>query len=508
MTSMIDSDLHVTTPPALSRRWWAFSFIDQCFVAVMGMITFTVLVVYGSPEFLVPLVLTLGALERADEGRLYYVALQGIKTLWIRFWRKGVLWSSPESENSDMASHRRTNRRTLSRSDEGPIPLAVHAIGDIGLVHNRRKKMDSIILVGDGSDISTLDLTGQANRHSQMVRILKRVATIPGITLGVSYVFRRRPSDPISNLEWGVQNLHPSVLLPEGLTKAKEESLTIQEQRDMRLNLNVMERMRMDQQYGSQVTMAVLLSVRRTGGILSAKSGKSVAEDDIKRLDIVQMAELAVEGLTNSGVKGARVLNPSEVKQYLRGAWDVATLDDYRPSDDDEDDRHWPQQMIKVSNDHSVFDTTGHEVIRINGMPEAQLPHYMRQLHGLGVKYASYTLVSDTVKSKGEYFLLGQFMGITDNIREALGRERTVDRPHIRSRREALESRQEELFRSVFSQMYAILIVISAESPHELESQVHTALRQAESLGFPGKVIKGECRQQDALWSGSGFDML
>ncbi len=503
-----DGRIETNHPTELSGRWLSFDWADKCFGIVMLVVILLAQSFFGKIGLFAAALATLGLLVRGPYGRNYYVFGQWwYSFIWIGLVQRNVLWTA----NAGTSRFEHLVRRA------SPLSLDLHILGDpddttedIGLLYNEAAQTDSIVIFADGSDHASVDDAAQYGRLQQLSETIKRLASVPGLNVGISYVFRRRPADVEAVRDWDARNGHPDVLLPEALDKNPED-YSDRDKRMLFLLKGLSESWEMIAQSTAKVDMAVVLTITHSGMLEAAGKGLKSGRD-IPRLPIVRLAQSATVGLERANVRGAEVASPARLEAYLRRSWDVVTIGafDTMVSERDSDEidlteavRHWPHSpdsRITVADDHCSIDGTLHGVVRISGASPDPLPMWYRQLFGANVRYLSIALVGETLSYRGEYWFLQKLIPLRAEFLQGIfGMD---DRgPRAAEAQESLEQRREDIYRSRYLQNYVVLVAVSADDSEQFEDDMAEVLRVAESIGLSASRVKGKVRQVPYLLS-------
>lgn len=486
------------------RNWNATDRILNLGFVGIGILSWMMLTDYGAFGVVGTVLLWYGIMYRSRYGRTYQVFGQWVRTQWIIWALGGVLWlAEPDLDSSKL-------RGVLRRAP--PHQLIVDRVATIGLVHDSKRRTDSIVVEAAGSNISSLDLAVMFEAQLAIADVIRTVASLQGVRVGVSWVFRRRPLNQPALQDMYIRNIHPAVWAPEALDKP-ESDWTAFDRRMMSLRKLTIARIDMVSAVANDVVMAAVFTLQREGALREAEKDQVISESAVTRLSIIRAAETAINGLARCGVANLRVLDAAEVHSYLRGAWDVtdshaynedmAQMEAEEPGQGVETSLYWPQERIVVPrkgpSKHKVIqvDNTHHAVLQITQIPPKRLPTYFRRLFGINVPYMSVAMVGQAVKGAGEYWFLDKYKPLRDEVESKLGI--IWKGPKARKRDEALELRMEEIFESVYGQDVNILIGLAHVSEQEVEDSVHEAFRVINSSNMRAARIEGESRLMGAV---------
>ena len=503
--------LVVNHPTGLAQRWLSFNPADGKFAFSGIIITALALLVYGRGVGLLLLLVTLFGTMRTYNGRQYYIFGQWCFGLvWITLVQRNVIWTAAPSKYWFTALARRSS----------PLSLDLDILGDpedeemedVGLIHSQTENTDSVVIFGDGSDVASVDLDVQFDRHMVHADIIRRLASRRGVDVGLSYIFRRRPPNVEARKDWDAGNSNPDILVPEALDIPVEE-WTDRDHRYAFLLGETGETWQMVADDTADVAMAMVLTVPREESLATAVKGKGLESGrDISRLPIIQLAQSAVDGLERARVDEPRIGTPEDIEGFLRRSWDVATVDEFdlERSEEDPDEvdltetvRQWPHSedsSIVVARDHCIIDGTIHGVVRVTGTTANPLPNWIRQMYAVGVPWFSVALVGETLGYRGEYWVLERLIPLRQEFRERVfGGE---SGPRALDVQENLEQRRDDIYRSRVLQNYVILIAVCATTMEEFEDSMSEVLRYAQTtVGLSASRVKGKVRQVPYLLS-------
>lgn len=494
-------------PSHLSVNWINFSPQDVYFAGFTGTIAIIVaLICRSSLLFIALLGVCAFFLHRWSYGRTYYLIGEAAMSFKITHFDKGVIWKQGKKYRKP------------------PVPFEVNEVGDYGVVYTPSLFTDTLYIVGDGSDIPALNFEAQISRYDQIARAIRNIATVNGLSAGISFGLRRRPADIGTYDAYAQGDFGSQVILPHVIARGIPESEWTDEDYDW-VTLYEMHKMRREEVViGSSfdVTMFMAITIARSAKLkAAAEKNVDLYAREVYRLPIFEMAEVAVSNLKSSGVENPRVLNFRETEQFMRG-WDIGTLQQYQHNEralqaaatpeerrqrKEEEPRHWPQLGIWTKKDLMVTDTTGHIVHNVVEAPESSLPDTMRALYYLNVPYLSVTMVGETSKNRGEYWLVNWLIAMTDGVREAMGMIHSGRGSE--KRREHRDLRQAELYESRMTQRYNILVHCLHSAPELLEDASVIAKREAENEKLRLIRVKGAARQSKSMWSAvTGIPLL
>ncbi len=521
-------------PEKPQMKYFSMSTADTFFLVVMLMFFLLAKDHGGRVTSMGVVVFTATCLYRNDNDRLYRLAFQTVQNMWIRFVWKGILWESNTSK---------PKKFRWMRPPPLAIPLKVRYISadgtEIGIIQNLKKRTFSIVIVGDGSPIAALDLRDQFAAHSQFAEVIKRgAATIKGHAFGMSFLFSRGPVNVPALARVYAQNLTKAVLFPETVDVPfelmdipREEwaglsperlGLPIEEwpadvARSVRVSgihkVVVGELLNTTDTHGGDVVMSCVCTIREEGRLKAAVKGrgKGLKKTEVGRLPLLQLAQTVADGLKNCGVVSPRVLDKEGIHRYLRASWDIAQSGGYHKMLSSgaagQNELHWPQEKVKVTNNSLLTDGTYHAVIRITGNPGFVSPNFFRQVFGIDVPWLAIALVNETASSRADYEILDRMITVSGAFSEGSGAIHKG--PRARQRDQARVNHQERIFRDSFRSDFSILVGIGATDPDELEDKVDEVIRSLYGAGIRASRVKGPCRQLTAaLTAKTGVSML
>jgi hypothetical protein len=541
-------------PTRLSQRFASFTAADwrMAILIVTGLFTLNVLYNNSLLNIAAFLVGILIMWKFSPHGRLYYVVGQAFYSAWVRYWQHGIRWQANPPKGRFF---RRLFTRISTRWSSDAIPLEVNELGEIGLIHNHRQQTDSVIVGGTGSLMSGVGLDDQRDILDLHDQWMKRVAGRPDVGVSISFVYRVDPHDPWQDIVMQVETGLPNIVLPPELapeTTADEATRS----RWAALRANLLEVNQLGLEVGSDVHMAAVITIKRYGRLQKLTKDQRKRERQLEKrmkrewqkekrrakrekrepivhdevvqqraemarlrlsdLPIADLADECAKGLEASGVSGVHVFNVPETERFLRGSWDVSDMDDYyerRLQNELGGESHWPSQRIVVTKRAVVFDNTAHATLLVKNLPSPLLPHFMTQLHKLGIEYPTITLVGETTNSIWDYFALSRLHSITRGAQDAFGAESGYKTAQVH---DEWQARQAQLANTKYLHLYNILIDIrrpvAGTSWEDLESIDEQATRVIKDLrsgpGIEAIRVKGECRQESVVWSTTGINML
>jgi hypothetical protein len=489
-------------PDRLQRRFWDFSERSDRIVnwALVPLIVFAFLVdsLYG----LGVAAFWAALMFQFDDGRVYHLFGQWVRGLTMRT----RVWEARPA---------RKTRWALPRAS--PVRFAINAIGTTALLHDERQRTDTIIVDTKGSGITSLGISAMYRTLDSLADVIKKVASLKNYSVGISFVYRERPTDAEEMDQNYLRGMHQvSTWAYKHPVEAKALLVETQDLPDSDRNLidsglHAREVRDSVMEPSSKATMAMVLTIQREGHLMALSKGKrdSLAEDDFDRLQVTEIGKLVVNGLRGIGVSEPHVLDIAGIHAFLFGATNTdpklsAEYYKWLASADEKDIRksraHQPQQYIDVFKHYCVIDGIFHTTLRLTGNPSPETDDFFHQLHGVEARWPSVALVGKTVKSDREVWWLNRFINIRNEI--LYGRlGMSHEGPKTRDRSVELVDRQEEIYRAHFKQDYIILVAVSATSKRELDREAEHVIQKMNYMGGSGRRIRGKVRQLPYLWA-------
>jgi hypothetical protein len=485
-----------SNPLSMSRTDWWFS-------ATMLLTGIILQNIFNSLAFLATLLLWLLLMRRRMNRRLYLEPAAKLRSFKYMRLRKGQVYpkprrkfrrwkkakaepkpgveSQPESKPAKRFGRKKSSKPPRERT-HWAIPFWVNAVptpdglGNTGVLHIPRRSSDTVIFSGSGSDLPSLDPMGQSRRYDQFAEMIQQAARQQrGIGVGVSMVFRKDPFD-IFQLQRDQEDiLHPQAVIPDAIYKSADE-LT-DEDRAWAMVSETQYQLREDlAEIATQPRMLYCLTIRREGISNAARQSLSLERREVKRLRINRIARDTITMMEAAGISDPYALDKAELHRVVRGAHDVATIDEYYEALAKDPDKaldprlHWPSTLA-VGEGFSHSNKTYCGVLRITGQPGFMWHGFYRRLMvRIPARYYSIALVGETVRAKHEEFGLVRYMALLDRINEWFGTTRQSQ--GAQERMEKMEKRERELHASVYVQDYSILIAIRAPTLDSTEAEL------------------------------------
>lgn len=451
----------------------------------------------------------LGLLRTVRYGRVYYVIGQEVYNLWIRWAKRGHLWT------------KRKKKSLFARRP--PIPLVTAGIGEIGLLYNVQDKTDTVVFVAAGGDALSRGLEHRFQIQLGLARLNEELAAMfPDYGIRLGYSLRKRPVIDVHMQDIYMENLHPDVVTANvDVTKDDEERLTPRERRALNIRRNTDELHELMMLNGREPLMVCTLTIRREKTLSKAfaRGGSSIAEDRVRYLDVSKIRDKALTFFDANGISGARALSAPELLDYTRGAWDLMTIQDYhiRTAVEDFLDSvfggdvstgenreetapvQWPQVAIDVYRDHMVVDGTYCAVIELTRGPNLAEPFYDDELYmPQGVEWPAITAVSESAKTSSDYLLVGAMINVSRVLTENLF-SRPTAKMQLREQRQLEHEATLSTHRYFLS--YKRFIAVAHTDWQQFVDQIDEVVALADRLGLGPDRVKGECRQLPAFLS-------
>lgn len=441
-------------------------------LTVLGILTLIGLILfrlYGMPGLLISvailylLMMQLEYLRRYDQ--LFFVLPA---TFWFRYAHKGVNWT-PESKKSALIYQLKD------------IPGT-----NIGLVFNTDNPQEvSVLITGSGSFIPSMSIGGMKSMHQRIADDLSKISIKRGLEVTAGFVMRLRPWDEYQQREFEQLSFNGNHLYPKLIADGADA-----------VNVTDNDKFHAEQyEYNEQVydafneaqctkpTMALIVTIRRKRGkSLKKEASEAIYEDEVARQPIIQIATRAAAMLQNRTVQDVTIQNLNGLREYFREAWDAHKTDDYRRAVRQRllsPHGHWPEEIISTTNSYVRTDKTYHGLIRITETAEAASPTHLLQLFGGPCTNRTVSMVTQSMRSKGDYFLTGIIIDVTDGIRDFIGAGRM--RPGAKAKARERQEHEETSYNTKYRQLYDYWIDIPANNPRELDAEVNATLEYFDS---------------------------
>lgn len=515
----------ITGPQQLASPLFRLTLNDGVVLVVLGCLTLLLVQRWDFPGMLLGVINLVWWLWPQDWGRRYAMWADAVYSWWIRNVLQGVLWENPYYEGDDRLSPRGAIRKMLGRLvyRAHPFPYYADRLYEIGLIH--RGDTDTILIAGDGSSISSLELREQAIKLYEFEKEIRRIAAWMDLSAEVGTIIRRRPGNLLEFDAMIGQELFPDVVVPEALVVMQrpenrgktadelyaEGKLTKQELRDLRLHqincVEVREELALN---GPGVDMVTTVTIRRSPRLhAAAKRSKYLTEKEVRHERIVRLGQSMLAAAKRASVANPHIFDQEECEDFLRGAWDTVTLQDYyrqrveeaqteeviTPEQISEQRRVplWhPQIGIYVTSNVAVFDYTNHAVLRVTKMPvEIESDRLDRLFTDMPVQWLSRTMASEPVTGTREYYGLNFLSALADSLLDSLTIRigtRTV------RRRQRLADEEERVADEGHIEYFNGYVSIAHEDPEELELLVQEVLSELQVIGCNAQRVKGEAR--------------
>jgi len=451
---------------------------------------------------------------RFPYGRGYDVLIEYLKTLYIRHVLRGVIWD-PDPTLSWFGRKLRQRRPfdlSVQRIDAGKRRVAV--------LHDVRKKVDHLVIVGRGSNASALDMDGYDAQNMRIAEVIKHAKAETQLQIGASYGRLLRPYD-----EWGLATslnkiMNPDVAVPEG-TVTDWSELTRRQRVDMRLHKNMNQLKSLVPGKGAEPMYFVVVSVTRPSAWRKLKK-RGLSERELYNAPLVRIATTMVEDLETIGVENVRCLSLTALARMRRLSMDIAQLDGYRraialgkvPLDDDQlevsdsgevltDMHEYPDGKITVGRTWVDIGGTKHRTLRVVETPRQMLPSDIHSLYSVTSHWSSVAFSGETISGKAESRRFTWGITLLRGIDRARGR-RIYETHDEKQKKRDLERRHTDIQRSgSVGQHGNIFITVSGLTEEDLDDAQHAFLKSARGKNKILKVVKGESRQLRAMQTGT-----
>ncbi len=514
---MITQEAHEELHPSrLDVGFFRFSGSDWKLTIAVIAIGFIVGNFYGSlPQAGLALV-WFGLMVRRNRARMYRIFVRGLRG-WFRVRvRKGIVFDEEKVIRV---------KKKDAKGNETVIPFWVTSVPagrntpETAVLYNLQDNSLSVVIEGGGSTIPSQSLVGQDRAYSNFETMVKRAALKQrGYSLGVGYVFRQDPFDETHLHNALGYLLHPDLVHPEARFK-NEDELTDEDRAILNMAEPWEEMRQIMPEYGRKPWMATVLTIKREGSFAKAQESGLISERHLRRLPVAKIVTTAQQHLRACGVSNPQPLNESGLHAFVRGAWDIAKIQEYYAKADVDGGNdvvsHWPDEKMVVSDKDSLTDGTVTKVYRITGAPERVWQGFFREefMANLPVSYPSVALVGEAVRSDREVHWIEVGSNFIQGFVDWLG---LVETRKSTARSERLNQRGDTLFASQFSQSYSILVAVRTAdrllldedgktrtvTAHDVcEDELEALEAFVEGLGLSGELIEGGDYQYPSLWS-------
>lgn len=518
--------------------YFTFEGMDYVFVILTYLILQSVLELVPYMPFwgpqIVPIVLIAVLLYRIEDGRLYYVVGNLIPGgFWI--WNKrDKIWEAPE-ENLQKTK-RRNPKRLEQALEERRAALKFKVDGiqtgnrTLGILHNKKTKLDTFVIVGDGSPFALQELLAKMNEVIQHGEVIKRNAITPLFKVRWSYVFQRSPLDMNDILDTYQRSLDPRVYFPPSHLKPESE-WTMEDRVDRFLNEVAKASLADADAVGGNVTMAIVVTIERRGALygLDRKNRKvELKDDELARTPVLELEQGIVSDLAHiAKVKNPRSLTQQELALYMRESWDVTDIKKYyrmfhknERGELNESERrdfaisHWPSSIIKAGSGFCQMDNTHMAIIKIRSNPQMIPPDFWHRI--MKVRYTrqarpvwiTVAFCGETVSLKGESLALSRGIPLLRAFRSMVMNS-AYQSQESKDRDRSLVDRHTTIYRDQNYQLANMrLIKIRATDKASLEQAIHVVRIEMAKEKLQGRVIKRRKLQLPAVWSAAGIPLL
>jgi hypothetical protein len=505
-----DEDSIIRHPEKLEQDWLYPSDTDYVFLGVFLPLAFMTLALFQGLGLLIVGVAFVGCWFQLLNGRVYYV-LGGIKPR--NFWNDRIL-----RHNLWEAEPKHPLLARLLRPPPPNARLAINQVGDLGLIYNNSAKTDTLLVGGLGSDIYAHNIHAQARIIERVGDSIKRIASFKKYEVIVGFVNMRRPSVVREMLSIYDDHIHPAFLPRDPVINPWPPEEDPEEERGDQNIAKVMEDVLfIERDVNSRTTMLVTITIRRDAFLRkAARKGGSMAEDAEERSLIEEIAEVAEDALANCEIADPHAFSVMETHEHLRYVWDIHQDDEYAGwkdevgADPEHPEHeyfvkffHWPKQFIRAFRTYCDLDGSLHAILRVVENPDEADPMSFLEMFAIDVPNVTVALVGKTVKSRRTVRFMERssriesvfkdMTGIADDTQAAIERE------------ERTQTKLETAHRSRFTQLFNIVVVVSATNKSDLNNYVKVATRQIHAIdGVYAKRVKGSFLQVPWLLTAHG----
>lgn len=424
----------------------------------------------------------------STDDRIYQTPIVAFQNWWIRKVRKGVLW-----ERGNKSRLKKLRRYTL-------IPVEVHAFGETGLLHNRRKKTDSLVITGTGSPLVAMTLAGQYHGHEDIAGIIRRAASVEHTPVGVSFCVRARPDDPWVFWDTVAEYGEPEVVLPAGRLKESEDYLTDYDRRMLFLE-TIQNSLPEISDQANSIEMAIVITIRRSEPLGKALRKGTITSAEANRQPIMRIRNIALAQLGRHGVSDVQALDAAGMERFLRMAWDVVGLEKYFARTHERaalgesatSDQWYPAKRVRVGRNYVEIDGTYSTALKMTSYRSSPLPHEPRVFYASHARWFSHCVLGETVNGNWEYRFLNLSSGFLKDIVDIIGIQ--YSGPKVERRERELTDRLRDIDRSTYTEAYNILATVSAGSLEELEEEVQKEIDRLTGEGMAPIRVAGESKQ-------------
>lgn len=435
----------------------------------------------------------------SNDIRAYYMPIFLLKNAYIRRVKKGILWQAEASGSKS----KRNKRKAV-------FPFEVHAFGDIGLIHTRHKKADTMVFASTGSPISSLNLHDQYTAHASIADVFRRAAAIAGMKIEISMGVRARPEDP-----WKFWNTisaigEGEVVLPAAFVTA-EQKWTDYDRRMLVLN-DIQSSLAQIGQIANDVDMVLLITVQRPPAFDKAVKKQTIEERESNQQPIMRIKSIAIPLLEKILKNGVTILDAEGAERYLRKSWDVIGLSEYYNranerlinGDFDTHDQWYAERLIRVTDRYVQIDDTFGATLKMHTYPkEAAYPYDSRAFYAAGSRWFSNGVIGETVNGGWEYRILNTSQGFLSDIISVSGIQWSG--PKVERKEQEVTDRLREIDQSTYTESYNPLSAISAGSAEELEINVQGEIDRLTAEGMSPIRVIGESKQFSSYLSATTF---
>jgi hypothetical protein len=263
--------------------------------------------------------------------------------------------------------------------------------------------------------------------------------------------------------------------------------------------------------------MLVTITIRRDAFLRkAARKGGSMAEDAEERSLIEEIAEVAEDVLAKCEIADPHAYSVMETHEHLRYVWDVQQDDEYASwkdeagADPEHSEHkyfvkffHWPKKFIRSFRTYCDLDGSLHAILRVVENPDEADPMSFLEMFAIDVPNVTVALVGKTVKSRRTVRIMERTSRIESVFKDMTGI--ADDTVAAVDRQERTQSKLESAHRSRFTQLFNVVIVVSATNKRDLKEYVKVATRQINAAdGVYTKRVKGSFLQVPWLLTAHG----
>jgi len=534
MSTTLNAKMTVKVPEKIRMGFFPFSPADGIFTGIFSFAVIAVMAImqlqfwaYGIAG-----IVLLGFLYRLQNARFYWWLMYQVPVSFYIWLRRDYLYLASVDKRSRLSRLIPKKLRNLFRWT--PIKFQVDSLRsakqEIGLLHHVGTQRDTFVVTGDGCPISSLDGLAQVNHLGRFAQIVKKTAMNPQFDVGLSLVFRRRPPDSHAIRESFHTSGDPNVFFPPARQK-KADELTDDDKRHLWLNQLERESQGIGEQLSGDVTMAVVVTVERTGSLNAQKHKGTLASDAVSKQPALKLNRDLVRDLTVVGKVGrVTTLDKPALERYVRETWDVeetgltefrelyhtGQLDAQKSEDGEPKLLHFPQDSIRAVRNRLYTDEDSvHTIIKVTTQPEEIRPGFWDAIMNLRYTidnepvWLSVAYCGERVSVKNELRILRRFIPGIRTMQDQVFNKHYRNDPGLVKRSLEQDARRGELYTSgSYQQSFTILICISDTTDEKVNEALGLCLAVMDDKGVTGTIVKSRERQLPALWSAAGAPMM